>query len=520
MHCVRTFLQTLRHSGGGGVPGRPSQAGVDSVTAACPPLDLRRPPSGRAVWASLLFVLLSACAVGPKFTLPPTAVPARFAAVPENAPPTWPSRDWWRQFGSHDLDQLITEAEAHNFSIRIAVAQLQAANAEAEIAGAPLLPSLGANVNATDQHVGNGVSVSAVPGGNSQYINTHQFAASLQVSYELDFWGKNRDALRAAVANAAASRFNRDTVALTAVSAVATTWFQILADRDGLSIAQRNLAAAEGLLAQLRAELRAGVVDAGTVAQQAALVAGERATIPSLQSQLRQQEIALGILVGKPPEMLNLLPASLDTLHVPQLMPGLPSALLNRRPDVAQAQATLIAANANIRSAIAAYFPSISLTGSGGWQSTQLNLLFMPGSELLSATAGLVQPLFEGGALSGQLAVSRATYRQDVAVYEQTVVKAFSDVETALTALHFATQQEREEGIAVRRAAIALDAVEAQLNAGTVAIGSVLTAQQTLLGDQNALEQARLARFLAAVNLYEALGGGWHAPTRSLLVGG
>ncbi|MHB8347959.1 MAG: efflux transporter outer membrane subunit [Acidiferrobacterales bacterium] len=474
----------------------------------------------RVLTASLIGATLSACAVGPRFAPPHPVVPARFAAAPENAPPAWPDRDWWRKFGSPDLDQLITEAEVHNFSVRIAVAQLQAANAQARIAGAPLLPSLGANGSATDQRYGKGVAVSGVPAANSPYINTHQFAASLQVSYELDFWGKNRDALRAAEANAAASRFNRDTVALTAVSAVATTWFQILADRDRLLIANRNLAAAESLLAQLRAQLRAGIVDAGTVAQQAALVAGERATIPSLRSQLRQQEIALGILVGKPPELLKLAPATLDSLHIPPLMPGLPSALLGRRPDIAQAEAVLIAANANVRGAIAAYFPSISLTGSGGWQSTALNGLFTPSSELLSATASLAQPLFEGGALSGQLAVSRATYRQDVAVYEETTVKAFSDVETALTALHFATEQEQEERIAVDRARIAFHAVEAQLNAGTVSIGSVLTAQQTLLGDQDSLEQARLARFLAAVNLYEALGGGWHVPSQSLLVGG
>ncbi len=525
MHHIRISVRELKRAAGTAATEHLSPVANATVVRNAPRSDQNaghtpRLPFCRAVHTSLLCIVLSACAVGPRFAPPQATVPARFAAAPENAPPAWPSKDWWRNFGSPDLDQLITEAETHNFSIRIAVAQLQAANAEAQVAGAPLLPSLGANASANDQRYGSGVVVSGVPAGNGQSINTHQFAASLQVSYELDFWGKNRDALRAAEANAAASRFNRDTVALTAVSAVATTWFQILADRDGLAIGEKNLAAAEGLLAQLRAELNAGVVDAGTVAQQAALVAGERATIPNLRSQLRQQEIALGILVGKPPEMLKLIPATLDTLHVPPLMPGLPSALLTRRPDIAQAEATLIAANANIRGAIAAYFPSIGLTGSAGWQSTALNALFTPGSELLSATASLAQSLFEGGAISGQLAVNRATYRQDVAVYQQTVVKAFSDVETALTALRFATEQEQEERIAVDRAAIAFEAVKAQLNAGTVSIGSVLIAQQTLLGDQNTLEQARLARFLAAVNLYQALGGGWRAPAHSLLAGG
>ncbi len=525
MHRLRTFPQPPPQDSGA-TPGLSACTCLPAVVQSAATARrhrqrrLRQSPSSRIVQTALLCMLLSACAVGPRFTLPKTALPARFAAAPQNAPPAWPRRDWWRGFGSPELDQLITEAETHNFSIRIAIAQLQAANAEAEIAGAPLLPAVNGNASADAQRYGSGAAPLVQPGSGGQLAYTHQSAVSAQVSYELDFWGKNRDALRAAEANAAASRFNRDTVALTAVSAVASTWFQILADRDGLSIAKKNLAASEELLAQLRAELGAGVVNAGVVAQQAALAAGERATIPGLQSQLHQQEIALGILVGKPPEMLTLAPATLDTLHMPVLMPGLPSALLTRRPDIAQAEAVLIAANANVRGAIAAFFPSISLTGSAGWQSTALDRLFTPGSSLLSAAASLSQPLFEGGALSGQLSVNRATYRQDVAIYQQAVVKAFSDVETALTALHFATEQEQQEQIAVERADYALRAVEAQLQAGTVNLGSVLIAQQTLLGDQNAFEQARLARFLAAVNLYQALGGGWRAPAHSLLAGG
>ncbi|MHB1530287.1 MAG: efflux transporter outer membrane subunit [Acidiferrobacteraceae bacterium] len=455
--------------------------------------------------------MLSACAaIGPRFSAPRVAIPNHFAGAPQNAPPAWPSKGWWKGFGSPELDRLISEAEIHNFSIRIAIAQLQAANAQVEIAGAPLLPSVnGAGSAATQRTGGNATGNNGSFPGIGRTIDTRQFAASLQVSYELDFWGKNRDALRAAEASAAASRFNRDTVALTEISAVASTWFQVLAYRDELATARQNLAASESLLQQLQAELRAGITDAVAVAQQAALVAAERATIPNLRSQLRQEQIGLGILVGRPPEMLTAPASTLNALRVPPLMPGVPSALLARRPDVAQAEANLIAANANVRAALAAFFPSISLTGSTGWQSTALNTLFAPGSLLLSAATSLSQPIFEGGALSGNLAVSRAIYRQDVAEYEQAVVQAFSDVETALTALHFATEQEHEEQIAIDRAHDALAAVKAQLAAGIVDVGSVLTAQQTLLSDENTLEQARLARFLAAVNLYKALGGGW-----------
>ncbi|HUW98331.1 MAG TPA: efflux transporter outer membrane subunit [Acidiferrobacter sp.] len=473
-------------------------------------------PHGRQKWRRacqtllLGIPLLSGCTVGPRFHTPRVTVPARYASAPQDAPPAWPSSTWWRGFGSPALNSLIQEAEQHNFTIRIAVAQLQAANAQVEVVGAPLLPTLGANVSGQWQRA---------PRSNPPTPTSHQFGAAIQTSYELDFWGKNRDSLRAAEANAAASRFNRDTIALTAVSAVATTWFQILADRNALRIGLRNLAVAENLLTQLKAELNAGTTDAVTVAQQAALVASERATIPTLRSQLQQETLGLGILVGKPPELLAAPSGDIAALTVPKIVPGLPAHLLRRRPDIARAEANLVAANANVRGAIASFFPNINLTGSAGWSSAALNTLLAPGSLLLSAAAAIDQPLFEGGALTGNLAVSRATYRENVAVYEQTVVQAFTDVDTALVDLHYATEQQRRAAEAVNEARAALAAVRAQLAAGIIDVSAVLIAEETLLTDENSYTQAQLARLDAAVDLYKALGGGWHAPSPSPLSG-
>ncbi|MHB1587704.1 MAG: efflux transporter outer membrane subunit [Acidiferrobacteraceae bacterium] len=473
----------------------------------------------RALAASipLAVTTLTACATfGSHLARPNVTVPARFSSAPQNAPPAWPKHAWWRGFGSPELNQLIEQAEHHNFSIRIAVAQLEAANAQVRIAGAPLLPSLSGNGSVTAAHTGGGsFSGGSISPGAGNTSRPRQYAASVQVSYELDFWGKNRDALKAAEEDAAASRFNRDTVALTAVSAVASTWFQILADHDELSIAKKNLAAARGLLAQLHAEFRAGTTDEIAIAQQAALVATQRAAIPNIESQLRQEEIGLGILVGRAPERLFIHTSSLRAIHIPKLTPGLPSELLSRRPDIAQALATLAAAKANVQAAQAAFFPTINLTGSAGWESAALKALFSPGSLLLSATGSLTQPIFQGGALTGQLAVSRANYRQDLVLYQQAVVQAFTDVEKALTAFHYATQQEAEERIAVKTARVALAATRAQLSAGVVNVGSVLVAEQTYLNNQNALEQARLTRLLSSVSLYKALGGGWNASPSS-----
>jgi multidrug efflux system outer membrane protein len=470
----------------------------------------RRAFAGTRGWPGLLpLTLLAGCVVGPKFNVPGLNVPTKFSATAENNPPSWPRQGWWRNFGSPALDALIGQAKTNNFSVRIAVAQLEAANAQIEISGAPLLPALTATGGGNVQQAQAGRGTAAAFAGGGKTIDARSFTTSFQASYELDFWGRNYDALRAAQANAAAAQFNAATVALTEEASVATTYFQTLAYQDELAIARRNLAAATSLLRQLQAEFRAGVTDSAIVAQQAALVAAERATIPNLQSELRQQAIGLGILTGAAPEFLHVPGSSLAALHVPSISPGLPSQLLTRRPDIAQSEAVLIAANANVRGAIAAFFPSISLTGSAGWQSTALNTLFNPGSFLLNAASSLTQPIFEGGALSGELGVSRATYHEDVARYEQSVVQAFTDVETALTALRFATEQEALQNIAVTRARDALAGAQAQLNAGIVDISTVLNAQETLLSDENTLEQTRLTRFNAAVNLYRALGGGW-----------
>lgn len=462
---------------------------------------------------------LAGCVVGPSFHRPKLAVPTGFDS-PASAAPAWPRPGWWQHFGSPELDTLVTAAKQHNFSVIEAIDQLEAANAQVEISGAPLLPTITATGSGNFQQAGSNAagassaanfsSTSGIGGGGgAKNIDSRHFTAAFQASYELDFWGKNYDALRAAQASATAAKFNAATVALTEEAAVATTYFQALAYQDQLAIAQRNLTAAQGLLTQLRAELHAGIVDQPTVAQQAALVASERANIPNITSELRQQALGLGILTGKAPEFLRVRGGSLNDLTVPDLRPGVPAQLLDRRPDIAQAEATLIGANDNVRGAIAAFFPSISLTGSAGWQSTALNMLFAPGSMLLSAATSLSQPIFEGGALTGQLNVDRATYKEDVAKYEQAVVQAFTDVETAMTALHYATDQERLQAIAVKRAQAALDGARAQLTAGVVDVSTVLNAEQTLLSDQNTLVTARLTRLDAAVNLYKAMGGGW-----------
>jgi outer membrane protein, multidrug efflux system len=298
-------------------------------------------------------------------------------------------------------------------------------------------------------------------------------------------------------------------VALTAITSVATTWFTALAFEDRLAVAQRNLGDAEQILLAIRARLDAGTASELDVAQQAALVAGIRAQIPSFRSNVQVEINALGVLTGKAPEDIAVAAGTLNTLDLPDVAPGLPSELLLRRPDVASAEADLLAANANIRVARANFYPQIVLTGSSGWQSAALGTLFGPGSLLTSAAATATQTIFDNGLKGAQFDQTQARYDELVADYRRAVVQAFTDVEDALTQYRFATEQETLEREAVATAQRAADIARAQVLAGTSDIVTALQAQTTLFSDLDLLAQVRLSRFQALVALYKALGGGW-----------
>jgi outer membrane protein TolC len=205
-------------------------------------------------------------------------------------------------------------------------------------------------------------------------------------------------------------------------------------------------------------------------------------------------------------------PGTLDTLTLPEVSAGLPSELLQRRPDVASAEAQLIAANFDVKVARAAFFPQVQLTGTAGFEATALATLLSPGGFLTTLAAGVSQPLFDAGTLRGQLEQAKGRQAELLADYRKAVVQAFTDVDTALVAWRYATEQEQLQRVAVETARRARDIARAQMEAGTVDITTVLTAETTLYGDQTTLAQVRLARVQALLSLYKALGGGWSAP--------
>jgi len=449
-----------------------------------------------------LLLVLAGCDLGPTFTRP--EIDLAYRANTATAAAAWPAADWWRGFGSAELDALIARAREHNQDIIAAMARVRQADAQVRIAGAALLPQLNASGS------GNWRRSNVNAAGQQITRESRQYGIGLDIGYEIDFWGKNRAARDAAEAEALASRFDQQTVALTITAAVAETWFSALALHDRLQIAQRNLADAEQTLRVIRGRLEAGTANALDLARQEAQVAAQRAQIPALRNQMEQLLIALGILTGQPPAGIDAQPGSLTRLRQPEVAPGLPAELLARRPDVAAVEAQLRAANADIRAARAAFLPSIRLTGSGGLQSAALSTMFGPGGFIANLAAGITQPIFDGGTLRGRRELSEARQEELVALYRKAVLQALTDVDAALTAHRLATEQEALQRQSVARAQRAAAIARAQLEAGTVDLLAVLQAQTALYAAQDSLAQARQARFLALVDLFKALGGGWN----------
>jgi multidrug efflux system outer membrane protein len=452
---------------------------------------------------------LTACSVGPAYKRPNIPLPETWHEKPDETPDpssVWPDAAWWHGFSSPQLDGLIAEAERSNDDLAGAVARVQEADAQVRVAGAPLFPSLDLGVDGTRERA-------QVTGEGPRVFNI--FNPQLTASYELDFWGKNRAIRASARAAAVASHYDRQTVALTVVSSVATTYFQALLYRDRIEVAQQNLENGQKVLHGLGLQKTAGIVTGLDVAQQETTVALLEAALPPLRQQFRQSINALAVLIGRTPESLDVTDGSLSALTTPPIVVGMPSQLLARRPDVAQAEQLLIAANADITVARAALFPSIELTASGGFESSTLTSLISPANRFYAVSAGLTQPIFHGGALRGQVAYSNARYTELLTTYHKTVLTAFSNVENALVATRqTALQQERQRN-AVAKARRAFEFAQTQMKAGVVNILTVLNTENALFSAQDVLVQVDYSHLQALVDLFTALGGGWQGDNKS-----
>lgn len=413
-----------------------------------------------------------------------------------------PDRRWWEQYGSPELNELIEQARAENLDIASAASRLQQADAQLRQSGAALLPQLSGGLNASRSDSAR----TDADGGSSRNL----YGANLSAAYEVDFWGRNRAGVESAQAGLQATRFDRDTVVLSTDAAVANAWFQLLENRERLELGRRSLEIAERVLELVEARYRFGAADALELSQQRTLVAQLRAALPDLEQAAVQLNNALTLLLGAAPDA-PLPDGRLAAIRTPAVDAVLPAELLTRRPDIAASEARLLGANADLTAARAALLPGFQLTGQYNLQSLAFSSLFGDPSSAWSLAAGLTQPIFQGGRLRAQVALSEARQQELLLDYRRSILSALADTDNALaTARHSAIRHELLEQ-ASQEAELAFRLAEARYRAGAITLQTLLDTQRTWYQSQDALVQQRSAQLQASVGLYRALGGGWDA---------
>jgi len=465
---------------------------------------------------------LNGCAVGPNYKRPAVEVPGVYrgstADVPQNPDakpqPSQPEHakvepateslgdaKWWEVFQDPQLQSLIRTALKNNYDVRIAATRVLQAQAQLGITRADQLPSLSAGGNVTSQqnpHIG------PIP---AYEITQGQLTAS--AAYNLDFWGKYRRATEAARANLLANQWAQKEVTATLVANLATAYFQLRELDLELEISKRTFHSRSDSLQLTQTLEQHGIDSLLDVRQSEQLVYTAATEIPDFERQIAQQENAISILLGNNPGDVPRGLRLTEEPHAPEVPAGLPSSLLERRPDVREAEENLIAANAQIGVARAAYFPSISLTGTAGYESAALTNLFTGPAGIWNLAASVTQPIFQGGRLKSNVRLTEAQREQMRLTYEQTIQGAFRDVSNGLIGYRknreFRIQQEH----LLESAQDAARLSEVRFKAGTTDYLEVLTNETNSFSAALGLAQAQANELISLVQIYQALGGGW-----------
>jgi NodT family efflux transporter outer membrane factor (OMF) lipoprotein len=451
--------------------------------------------------ATALAVVLAGCSTQVPQAMSPQLVPNRFTGPVAPDASVWPKADWWRGFENAELASLIDQAQEGNRDLAVAAARVMQAEAQSTIQRSQLFPQIDAQAD----HVNAGCSGQSC----QRFGRAKAFGLSFNASYELDFWGLARNNLRAANEQLKSARFAQQAVALTVTANVANQYFNVLAIRRRIAIAHDNIAAIDNILQVIRVKVKAGAASHLDLAREEAQIEDVQAQLPALETAEKQALLALSVLLGRPPEDFDIKAADIDAILAPKVGPGLPSELLLRRPDIAQAEADLAAAHANVDAARAAFLPQISLTGSGGFVSTAIGTLLQGSAFGYSYGANLLQTIFDGGRLAGQKDLAEAVQKEFIANYQRAALNAYADVENALTLVANTGRAQGHLKGEVEAAREAFEISELQYRQGTAELLTVLQAQQTLFSAQDRLVQITLANRQASVHLYEALGGGW-----------
>ena len=453
--------------------------------------------------ASCTVLALAGCAVGPDYERPPVETPAAYKeskdwtlARPADAQPKGP---WWEVFGDPVLGGLMQQVDVSNQTLAAAEARFRQASAAVGAARAGLFPTIGADAGA--QRAGRGTS----GGGTTSYD------ASLDARWEIDLWGRVRRQIEASRAGEEASAADLENVRLSLQAQLATAYFSLRVADAGRDLLLENIRAFETSYRIAQNRYNAGVaakVDVVTAEAQLKSVQAQELDLRATRASL---EHAIAVLAGDPPSAFSLAPVKFE-LRLPQIPAGLPSQLLERRPDVAVAERRLAAANERIGIAQAAYFPSLALTGSGGFASTSLSTLLRSSSLAWSLGAGLGLTLLDFGAREAEVKIARAGYDEAVANYRQSVLAAFQDVEDGLATLRWLAEENEVQRDAVRLARQSVQLTLNQYKAGTVGYLNVVLLQASQLNEERQAVTLVGRQLNATVALIRALGGAWGPP--------
>jgi NodT family efflux transporter outer membrane factor (OMF) lipoprotein len=469
--------------------------------------------------------LLASCAVGPNYHRPSAPVPAGYKELPPGWKVGTPKDDrdrgeWWSMFNDAELDGLERQVNVSNQNVKQYEAEYREAAALLREAQAQLYPTLA--INGGGQRAGGGggggtTSVSSTVGGTGTTSvsntvgggHTHtQFSLEAAVSWQPDIWGSVRRQIESRKAGVQVSKADLANAQLSAQATLATDYFDLRASDSLRKLLAQAVSLDQRALDIAQNQLRSGTATSGDVAAAQAALQATEAQLVAVEQQRGTYEHAIAMLTGHLPSEISVPEAPL-TATVPEVPVALPSSLLERNPAVAAAERQMQQENALIGVAIAAYFPTISLTGLGGYVGDPLSSLFNAGNRIWSLGATANDTLFSGGSQMAAVANARATYDQYVANYRQTVLTTFQSVEDELLALRVLKHESEFEAQAVKYAQTAADVALNQFNAGTVAYTAVITNIQALVADQQALLTVQQNQLIADVTLIEALGGGW-----------
>lgn len=460
----------------------------------------------RARWlVAITLLFLTGCTAGPNYQRPAVTVPGEYRGLaPDTGPQATASfaeEKWWTVFQDEELQKLIRTALEQNYDLRIAATRILQAQAVLGITRADQTPTITGSASAFNQRFPQNLGTPP--------IETSALQASVGLAWELDFWGKFRRATEAARAEVLATEWGQRAVRTTLVSDVAAAYFQLRELDLELEISKRTLASRQESLRLVEVRAKGGVTSMLDVRQSEQLVYGAAAAIPDLERRIEQQENFISILLGQNPGPIPRGKALVETAVPPTVPAGLPSALLERRPDIQAAEQRLVSANARIGVAKAAYFPQITLTAAGGFQSSALTSLFTGPAGLWSFGGQLLQPIFNRGRIRSNVKLTEAQKEEAVLIYQQAIQQSFREVSDSLVAYRKNQEVREQQQLLTRAAEDAVQLSDMRYRGGVTSYLEVLDSDTRYFSAQITLAQADLAERLAMVELYRALGGGW-----------